>query len=63
MRWVISTGTGELTANYPGAVAFEKDGATNPVVYNFSNQVRTVTLSNGKTYAAPTALPLTSTPH
>ncbi len=44
----LKTGTGTLTANHPAALAFEKNGVTSYVVYNFSNQTLQVTFSNGK---------------
>lgn len=40
-------GTGELTADYPAAVAFEKDGAISYVVYNYSDTNLTVNYSDG----------------
>ena len=47
-------GTGELTANDPAAVAFDKGAVRTYVVYNFTGQTKTVTYSDGKTVnAAP----------
>jgi endoglucanase Acf2 len=46
------TGTGELTANDPAAVAFDKGDVRTYVVYNFSGQTKTVTYSDGKTVSA-----------
>ena len=43
----MAMGTGELTADYPTAVAFNKDGITSYVVYNFDASERTVTFSDG----------------
>jgi endoglucanase Acf2 len=43
----LKTGTGELTANYPAALAFDNNGITSYVVYNFSGQPLTVTYSDG----------------
>ncbi len=40
-------GTGELSADYPAAVAFNKDGQMTYVVYNFGNDVRSVSYSDG----------------
>lgn len=48
----LKTGTGALTANHPAALAFEKNGVTSYVVYNFSNQTLQVTFSDGKIVAA-----------
>lgn len=54
----LKTGTGELTVDYPGAMAFEVPGASpssgvmNYVVYNYSNEVKTVTFSDGKVVEA-----------
>ena len=42
------TGTGELTADHPAAVAFDKDGVITYVVYNFSDQAQTVIYSDGQ---------------
>ena len=48
------TGTGALTADYPAAIAFDNNGATTYVVYNFSGQVRAVSFSDGQVVnAAP----------
>ena len=43
----LRTGTGELTADYPAAMAFERNGVTSYVVYNFSDEAITVTFSDG----------------
>ncbi|MDG2017851.1 MAG: glycosyl hydrolase [Porticoccaceae bacterium] len=48
----IATGTGSLTASDPAAVAFDKDGQRTYVVYNFTDQAKTVTYSDGKTVNA-----------
>ena len=48
----LKTGTGTLTANHPAALAFEKNGVTSYVVYNFSNQTLQATFSDGKVVAA-----------
>lgn len=45
----VQTGTGNLTANYPAAMAFKKNGIMNYLAYNFSDSVITVSYSNGKT--------------
>ncbi|MDH3431990.1 MAG: glycosyl hydrolase [Gammaproteobacteria bacterium] len=50
----MKTGTGALTSNYPAALAFDNNGLTSYVVYNFSGQARVVTFSDGQTVnAAP----------
>jgi endoglucanase Acf2 len=46
------TGTGALTADYPAALAFDNNGVTTYVVYNFSGQSRTVSFSDGQTVNA-----------
>ena len=57
----LKTGTGELTANDPAAMAFVKNGVTNYVVYNFSNQAKVVTYSDGHSLtAAPNGFTLES---
>ena len=48
----LAVGTGDLTANHPAAVAFDKDGERTYVVYNFTDQVTTVTYSDGHTVNA-----------
>ena len=56
----LQTGTGALTSDYPGALAFVKDGVTSYVVYNFTNQELAVSFSDGHTLmAAPQAFTLT----
>ena len=51
----LATGTGSLTADHPAAIVFDKDGDKTYVVYNFSNQAKTVSFSDGHTVnAAPT---------
>ena len=48
------TGTGTLTADYPAALAFDNNGVTRYVVYNFSDQPLVVSFSDGKVVnAAP----------
>ena len=48
------TGTGDLTADYPAAMAFNKSGVVTYVVYNFDASPRRVTFSNGQVVdAAP----------
>ena len=50
----LATGTGALTADHPAAIVFNKDGDKTYVVYNFSNQAKTVSFSDGHTVnAAP----------
>ncbi|NHN36932.1 glucan 1,3-beta-glucanase [Pseudomaricurvus alcaniphilus] len=48
----IKTGTGALTSDYPAAVAFEKDGVTHYVAYNFGDQARLVSFSDGHSFMA-----------
>ena len=49
----LKTGTGELTADYPGALAFDAvNGGRTYVVYNFSDQPITVTYSDGQQVTA-----------
>ena len=48
------TGTGALTADYPAALAFDNNGQTSYVVYNFSGQMLVVSFSDGQVVnAAP----------
>jgi endoglucanase Acf2 len=48
------TGTGALTADYPAALAFDNNGQTSYVVYNFSGELLTVSFSDGQVVnAAP----------
>jgi endoglucanase Acf2 len=48
------TGTGSLTSDYPAALAFDNNGVTSYVVYNFSGQARDVSFSDGQVVnAAP----------
>jgi endoglucanase Acf2 len=42
------TGTGALTADYPAALAFDNNGVTSYVVYNFSGQTLEVSFSDGQ---------------
>ena len=49
----IQTGTGDLTSNHPAAVAFEKNGVTTYVAYNYENNPITVSYSDGKTFSVP----------
>lgn len=52
----MTTGTGALTADYPAALAFDNNGVTSYVVYNFGNSMRVVTYSDGQIVnAAPTS--------
>ena len=44
----LATGTGDLTADYPGALAFDKAGVRTYVVYNLSSQAKVVTFSDGR---------------
>ena len=48
------TGTGALTADYPAAMAFDNNGVTTYVVYNFGAELLPVTFSDGQVVnAAP----------
>ena len=42
------TGTGALTSDYPAALAFNNNGVTSYVVYNFTGAALTVTFSDGQ---------------
>ena len=42
------TGTGALTADHPAALAFDNNGVTSYVVYNFSGQAQVVSFSDGQ---------------
>jgi endo-1,3(4)-beta-glucanase len=48
----LSTGTGTLTSNSPAALAFENNGATTYVAYNFTGQVQAIQFSDGKAFNA-----------
>ena len=48
----LATGTGTLTADYPGAMAFTANGVTSYVVYNFGEAALTVTFSDSTTVVA-----------
>jgi len=48
----LKTGTGALTSDYPAALAFDNNGVTSYVVYNFTGQVLTVTYSDGRVVSA-----------
>ena len=55
------TGTGALTADYPAAIAFDNNGVTSYVVYNFSGQPLTVSFSDGQIVnAAPNGFTVTT---
>ncbi len=50
----LRTGTGALTSDYPAALAFDNNGVTRYVVYNFSDQLLSVNYSDGQSFnAAP----------
>ena len=49
----IQTGTGDLTSNHPAAVAFEKNGVTTYVAYNYESNPITVSYSDGKSFSVP----------
>jgi endoglucanase Acf2 len=44
----LKTGTGALTANHPAALAFENDGVMTYVIYNFDDETKVVTFSDGQ---------------
>ena len=44
----MTTGTGALTADYPAALAFDNNGVTSYVVYNFTGQALPVSFSDGQ---------------
>jgi hypothetical protein len=44
----LKTGTGELTADHPAALAFENNGVMTYVVYNFTGQEQVVNYSDGQ---------------
>ncbi len=48
----LKTGTGDLTSDYPAALAFDNDGVRTYVVYNFTGQERVVSFSDGKQVTA-----------
>jgi hypothetical protein len=56
----LQTGTGNLTADYPAALAFEKDGVTHYVVYNFTGQDLAVSYSDGHTVVAAPGFSVTN---
>ncbi|MDD1779771.1 PEGA domain-containing protein [Enterovibrio sp. ZSDZ35] len=45
----LETGTGELTADYPAAVAFKKGNTMSYLVYNYESEVKTIRFSDGTT--------------
>jgi endo-1,3(4)-beta-glucanase len=45
----LATGTGDITANHPAAIAFDKNGVKSYVVYNFTDQTIPVTFKQGNT--------------
>ncbi len=50
----LKTGTGALTADHPAAVAFEKEGKTTYITYNYGSAAKEITFSDGtKVNAAP----------
>lgn len=44
----LRAGTGVLTAGYPAALDFERNGITSYVVYNFDPEARRVTFGDGQ---------------
>jgi hypothetical protein len=48
----LQTGTGELTSDYPAALAFDNDGVRTYVVYNFTAQDKVVSFSDGRQVTA-----------
>jgi endo-1,3(4)-beta-glucanase len=49
----VATGTGELTASSPTAVAFDKDGLMTYIAYNVHCAPRQVTFSDGMVLTVP----------
>lgn len=49
----LATGTGALTANYPAAVAFNKNGSMSYIAYNFGCSAITVNYSDGTSFSVP----------
>lgn len=48
----LKTGTGDLTSDYPAALAFDNDNVRTYVVYNFTAQEKVVSFSDGKQVTA-----------
>ncbi len=48
----LKTGSGELTADHPAAVAFDKNGSRTYIAYNYSGAPITVNFSDGQTLVA-----------
>ncbi|HSG60605.1 MAG TPA: glycosyl hydrolase [Pseudomonadales bacterium] len=48
----ITSGKGDVTADYPAAMVFDKAGVKSYVVYNFGDTARTVTFSDGVSVTA-----------
>jgi hypothetical protein len=44
----LKTGTGALTADYPAAMAFEKNDVMTYVIYNYTDEVLDVNYSDGQ---------------
>ncbi len=44
----IATGTGQLSADYPAAVAFDKNGQRTYIIYNFADTPLTVNFTDGQ---------------
>ena len=49
----VKTGAGVLTSNNPAALAFENNGVTTYVMYNFSDQDQAVSYSDNQSFVAP----------
>lgn len=49
----LATGTGALTANYPAAVAFNKNGVMSYIAYNFGCSTINVAYSDGTSFSVP----------
>jgi endoglucanase Acf2 len=49
---LLASGRGDITADYPSAMVFEKAGAKTYVVYNFGSAPRTVNFSDGVSVTA-----------
>ena len=48
----VISGTGDVTADDPAAMVFEKDGSRSYLVYNFGNDAKTVNFSDGVSFEA-----------
>jgi hypothetical protein len=59
----MKTGTGAVTSDNPTALAFENNGVTTYVMYNFSNQDQAVNYSDSQSFiAAPNGFTVVTSP-